>query len=78
MIANGTSERQLRALTDGVQEATKKGQRRAPRRVEGRSQTGWVLLDYSDVVVHLFSPEQRVYYKLEALWREGKIVLRIQ
>ncbi len=43
---------------------------------EGESDAGWVVLDYGDVVVHLFSPEQRDFYRLEELWNEGKTILR--
>ena len=44
---------------------------------EGQPDLGWVLLDYGDVVVHLFSPEQRDFYRLEDLWSEGKVILRL-
>lgn len=78
VIGSGTSERQLRGLVEGLREATKKKHRRHPAHVEGRPETGWILVDYGDVVVHLFSPEKRLYYNLEGLWREGKIVVRMQ
>ena len=45
--------------------------------LEGQSDSGWVLLDFGDVVVHLFSPEQRDFYRLEDLWSEGKVILRL-
>lgn len=44
---------------------------------QGTSDSGWIVLDYGDVVVHLFSPEQRDYYRLEDLWAEGNVVLRL-
>jgi len=44
---------------------------------EGNAESGWIVLDYGDVVVHLFSPEQRDYYRLEDLWVEGNVVLRL-
>lgn len=44
---------------------------------EGNADSGWVLLDYGDVIVHLFSPEQRDYYRLEELWAEGNVILRL-
>ena len=50
----------------------KKGQ------VEGEARDGWLVVDYGDVVVHLFSPDQRDYYRLEDLWSEGKVLLRVQ
>jgi ribosome-associated protein len=46
--------------------------------VEGQSGEGWLVLDYGDVVVHLFSPDMREYYDLEELWSDGKVLLRVQ
>ena len=45
---------------------------------EGESRDGWILLDAGDIIVHIFSPEQRNYYKLEDLWSKGKILLHVQ
>jgi ribosome-associated protein len=47
-------------------------------RSEGEPREGWILVDAGDIIVHLFSPEQRNYYKLEDLWSQGKILLRVQ
>jgi ribosome-associated protein len=47
-------------------------------RQEGRPSDGWLVADYGDVVVHLFSPDQRNYYRLEELWERGKVLLRVQ
>lgn len=47
-------------------------------RMEGQPQDGWLLIDYVDVVVHLFSPDRREYYRLEELWGKGKVLLRLQ
>jgi ribosome-associated protein len=47
-------------------------------RREGVANTGWLLLDFGDVIVHLFSPEQRDYYRIEQLWDRGKILVRLQ
>ena len=44
---------------------------------QGKSDTGWIVLDYGDVVVHLLSPQQRGYYRLEELWSEGNVILRL-
>ena len=44
----------------------------------GISSDGWVVIDYGDVVVHLFSPDQREFYDLEELWKDGKVLLRLQ
>lgn len=45
---------------------------------EGNPDSGWVLLDFGDLIVHIFSPEKRVYYNLEELWQDGHVVLRMQ
>ncbi len=47
-------------------------------KVEGQSSDGWLVADFGDVVVHLFSPDQRDYYRLENLWDEGKTLLHLQ
>lgn len=47
-------------------------------RLEGVAQDGWILVDFGDVILHLFSPEKRSYYQLEELWGEGKILLHLQ
>ncbi len=78
VIGSGTSERQMRALVEGLEGEMKKRRLRRPLSVQGRPETGWILIDYGDVIIHLFSPEKRTYYNLEGLWREGKIVVRIQ
>lgn len=77
MICTGSSGRMLDALAKTAQEAgkgkvTKKG------RIEGQPHDGWMVVDFGDVIVHLFSPEQRAYYDLEELWSEGKILVKVQ
>ena len=67
----------LQALADEVKERIWKAQTLRGR-VEGQSHDGWVLVDFNDVVVHLFSTERRNYYRLEDLWSKGKILLRLQ
>ncbi len=67
----------LRALVEAVDEQVGKEYGIHPR-VEGVSQDGWVLIDVGDVVVHLFSPERRDYYRLEDLWSHGKVLLHLQ
>ena len=67
----------LDALAKGVLEGTKKDYKKKGR-VEGQSGEGWLVLDYGDVVVHLFSPDMREYYDLEELWSDGKVLLRVQ
>jgi ribosome-associated protein len=77
VICTGTSDRMLDALADGVIEKTReilnvKG------RPQGQSASGWVVVDFGSVIVHLFAPEIRDFYRLEELWNEGKILLRLQ
>lgn len=79
ILANGSSERQLRALSDYVREGIKAKLGRVPFSAEGRPESGWVLLDYGDVVLHLFNEEQRSYYNIEGLWSNvGSVLLSIQ
>ncbi|HEX2154788.1 MAG TPA: ribosome silencing factor [Acidimicrobiia bacterium] len=75
VIASGTSNIHVRALADGVEEALAEKAQRKPLRREGVQQAEWILLDYGDVVVHLFQPEQRDYYGLERLWLDAPRVL---
>ncbi|HEX2172118.1 MAG TPA: ribosome silencing factor [Dehalococcoidia bacterium] len=77
VICNGTSERQIRAIGDAVEEALRPHVDKPPRR-EGTAGSGWYLLDYGDVIVHIFSPEQRDFYRLERLWERGKTLLTLQ
>jgi len=77
VLCNGTSDRMLHALADTVVKDMRK-QHKKKGRVEGDAHDGWLVVDYGDVVVHLFSPDQRGYYQLEELWNEGKVLLRVQ
>ncbi len=77
IICSGTSDRMLDALYDAVAREVKSQHRVRPR-VEGSPRDGWMLVDYGDVIVHLFSPDRRTYYRLEELWSEGKVVLHLQ
>jgi len=80
VIANGTSERQLKALADAVSEVADKvvKRRQILKRIDSQAEGGWILVDLGDVIVHLFSPEQRKHYNLEQLWHEGKVLLQVQ
>ena len=77
VICTGTSDRMLDALAEAVTEAIRKKHQKKGR-VEGSPQEGWTVIDYGDVVVHLFSPDQRDYYRLEELWNQGKVLLHVQ
>ncbi len=69
VIVNGTSTRQARGIADAVVEGLRK-QGERPARAEGEREAEWILLDYIDVVVHVFTPAARDFYRLEALWRD--------
>ena len=78
VIVSGTSDRQAKAIHDGIYEELKKTgdvdatrERLLPRRTEGDREARWILMDYWDVVVHIFTPEAREYYRLEHLWGEA-------
>ena len=73
VIATGTSRPHVQSLADRVEELLKLAGRR-PLRDEGRAEAEWVLLDYGDVVVHLFQTQARAYYDLERLWRDAPAV----
>lgn len=70
LICSGTSERQVQAIADAVQERLRNNRVR-PLHVEGYNRAQWVLLDYGDLVVHVFQEEQRRYYALERLWGDA-------
>lgn len=77
VICSGTSDRMLKALADDLVEQSHKTLK-VHARVEGLADGGWVLVDFGNVIVHLFSPDRRDYYRLEDLWSKGKILLRLQ
>jgi len=77
VFCSGTSDRMLDALSKVVKEEVKK-EFKISSSPEGDSMYGWVLLDLGDVIVHLFSPEKRDYYRLEELWNEGKVLVKLQ
>jgi ribosome-associated protein len=71
LIASGRSDRQTRAIHDAIHGGMKERYGLLPRRVEGLGESRWILMDYLDVVVHIFTPETREYYRLEQLWGEA-------
>ena len=73
VICTGNNERQVQAISDAVGEGLKDHGER-PLSVEGYGQAEWVLADYGDLIVHIFSPQARSYYDLERLWRNAKRV----
>lgn len=73
LLCNGTSDRQVQAISDSVQAAMKKAGHR-PLSIEGYAEGRWILMDYGDIVVHVFLDALRDYYHLESLWEDAKSV----
>jgi len=77
IICNGTSDRMIDALAKSIIEDIRvKHQKKG--KLQGFSRDGWVIVDFGDVVVHLFSPDQRDFYLLDELWEDGKVILKVQ
>ncbi len=73
IIASGTNRSQVQAMSDNVEEVLGRAGV-SPRQIEGYQTANWVLLDYGDVIVHVFDQENRLFYDLERIWRDGKAV----
>jgi ribosome-associated protein len=71
VICSGRSDRQTRAIHDAIHHGMKQRYGVLPRRVEGLGESRWILMDYLDVIVHIFTPDTREYYRLEQLWGEA-------
>jgi ribosome-associated protein len=71
VICTGRSDRQAKAIHDAIQQGMKEEHDIRPIRVEGVTQATWILMDYADVIVHVFTPDMREYYRLEQLWGEA-------
>jgi ribosome-associated protein len=71
LICSGNTERQTKAIHDALHLGLKQRHGLFPRRVEGLAEARWILMDYLDVVVHIFTPETRSFYRLERLWGEA-------
>ena len=73
IIANGTNISQIQALADEVEE--KLGRAGYPlKQIEGYDHANWVLLDFGDIIIHIFDKENRLFYDLERIWRDGKTI----
>ena len=72
VIAGGRSKTQVKSLAENLEEKLKKEYDIVPRRTEGIQGGRWAVLDYEDVIVHLFGDEERDFYRLERLWEDGK------
>jgi ribosome-associated protein len=72
VVCHGDSDRQVKAIADSVEEETLKALKEKPLSREGQNENRWVLLDYVNVVVHVFQKEVRGFYEIEDLWHDGK------
>jgi len=77
VICTGESERQVNTVYEEMRR-TLKGAGAYPLHYEGNAECGWLVIDFGDVVAHIFTPEQRSYYHLEQLWEKAPAVIRIQ
>ena len=73
IIASGMNKNQVQALVDNVEESLGRAGYEC-RQVEGYQSANWILLDYGDIIVHIFDSENRLFYDLERIWRDGKLV----
>lgn len=73
IIANGTNQNQLQAMRDAADEALYKAGVKV-QQIEGNQSSTWILMDYGDIIIHIFSKEDRLFYDLERIWRDGKVV----
>jgi len=71
VVCSGNTERQTKAIHDAVYKELKDDEGLLPRRAEGASEARWILLDYLDAVLHIFTPESREFYRLENLWGDA-------
>ena len=75
VIANGTNANQLAAMRDAVDEELYKAGYHT-KQVEGNQNSTWILMDYQDIIVHIFDEENRLFYDLERIWRDGKQITK--
>lgn len=73
VIASGTNRNQVQAIVDNVEEMLGKAGHTC-KQVEGYQSANWILLDYGDIIVHIFDSENRLFYDLERIWRDGKTI----
>lgn len=74
VIATGFSKTQVRAIAESIEDKVAAAHQKQPLRVEGKDQGSWVLMDYGDVIVHVFLPQERDFYGLEAFWGHAEQV----
>ena len=77
VIGSAVSKRQTKAIVNSIIDAAREEFNVKPWRVEGEPDSGWVLMDYGDLVVHIFAPEAREYYDLEGFWEDARVIVRM-
>jgi ribosome-associated protein len=77
VICSGNSERQVQAVAEALIETAERSGR-APLGIEGLHGARWVLVDFGDVIAHVFTPDERAYYRLERLWGDAPVVVHLQ
>ena len=78
VVAGGSSKTQVKALAENLEEKLKKEYSLTPRRSEGVREGRWAVLDYAEVIVHIFGDEERDFYNLERLWEDGENLIRYE
>ncbi len=73
VIASGSNQNQVQAMVDNVEEKLGRAGYE-PRQIEGTRNSNWILMDYGDLIVHVFDEENRLFYDLERIWRDGRVV----
>ena len=73
MIVSGHNANQIRAMADNVDEKLNKAGIH-PKQIEGYTSASWILMDYGDIIIHIFNEEQRLYYDIERIWSDGKFL----
>ena len=73
LIASGTNRNQVQAMADNVEEKLKEVDVH-PRQIEGYRTANWILMDFNDIIVHIFNEEDRLFYNLEKIWLDGKVI----
>ena len=70
IIASGSNQNQVQAMVDNVDEMMTN----EPKQIEGTKNSSWILMDYGDLIIHVFDEENRLFYDLERIWRDGKVI----
>ena len=78
VICSGSNDRQLRSIAGGIEDKLRDAHKVRPHHVEGSDVGGWMLMDYGDLIIHIFAPSHRAHYNLEALWAKAPVLLRMQ